>query len=62
MAGFLLFLFFSICSFIAARTSFKTTDIGKYSVPDKERIGHCIFFIIFGLANLYAAFAFLMGS
>ena len=62
MAGFLLFLFFSICSFIAARSSFKTTALGKHSVPDKERIGHCIFFIIFGLANLYAAFAFLMGS
>ena len=45
MAGFLLFLFFSICSFIAARTSFKTTDLGKYSVPDKERIGHCIFLL-----------------
>lgn len=62
MAGFLLFLFFSICSFIAARTSFKTTDLGKYSVPDKERIGYCIFFIIFGLANLYAALTFLMRS
>ncbi|MBQ2984028.1 MAG: hypothetical protein IJD57_04455 [Candidatus Gastranaerophilales bacterium] len=62
MAGFLLFLFFSICSFIAARTSFKTTAIGKYSIPEKERIRDCIFFIIFGLANLYAAFAFLMGS
>lgn len=62
MAGFLLFLFFSICSFIAARTSFKTTDLGKYSVPDKERIGHYIFFIIFGLANLYAALTFLIRS
>lgn len=62
MAGFFLFLFCSICAFIAARSSFKTTALGKYSVPDKERIGLCIFFIIFGLANLYAAFAFLMGS
>ena len=62
MAGFLLFLFFSICSFIAARTSFKTTALGKYSVPYKERIGHCIFFIIFGLANLYAALTFLIRS
>lgn len=62
MAGFFLFLFCSICAFIAARSSFKTTALGKHSVPDKERIGHCIFFIIFGLANLYAAFAFLMGS
>lgn len=62
MAGFFFFLFFSICSFIAARTSFKTTALGKYSVPDKERIGHCIFFVIFGLANLYAALTFLMRS
>ena len=62
MAGFFLFLFCSICSFIAARTSFKTTELGKYSVPDKERIGHCIFFIIFGLANLYVAFTFLLGD
>ena len=62
MAVFFFFLFFSICSFIAARTSFKTTDLGKYSVPDKERIGHCIFFIIFGLANLYAALTFLIRS
>ena len=62
MAGFFLFLFCSICAFIAARSSFKTTALGKYSVPDKERIGLCIFFIIFGLANLYAAFTFLMGS
>lgn len=62
MAGFFLFLFCSICAFIAARSSFKTTALGKHSVPDKERIGHCIFFIILGLANLYAAFAFLMGS
>lgn len=62
MAGFFLFLFCSICAFIAARSSFKTTALGKYSVPDKERIGLCIFFIIFGLANLYAAFASLMGS
>ena len=62
MAGFFLFLFCSICAFIAARSSFKTTVLGKHSVSDKERIGHCIFFIIFGLANLYAAFAFLMGS
>ena len=62
MAGFLLFLFFSICSFIAARTSFKTTALGKHSIPEKERIRDCIFFIIVVLANLYAAFAFLMGS
>ena len=62
MAGFFLFLFCSICAFIAARSSFKTTALGKYSVPDKERIGLCIFFIIFGLANLCAAFASLMGS
>ena len=62
MAGFFLFLFCSICAFIAARSSFKTTALGKHSVPDKERIGHYIFFIIFGLANLYAAFAFIMGS
>ena len=62
MAGFLLFFFFSICSFIAARISFKTTALGKYSIPEKERIRDCIFFIIVGLANLYAAFAFLMGS
>ena len=62
MAGFFFFLFFSICSFIAARTSFKTIALGKYSIPDKERIGHCIFFVIFGLANLYAALTFLMRS
>ena len=62
MAGFFFFVFFSICSFIAARTSFKTIALGKYSIPDKERIGHCIFFVIFGLANLYAALTFLMRS
>ena len=62
MAGFFLFLFFSICCFIAARTSFKTTALGKYSIPDKERVRNCIFFIILGLANFYAAFTFLIGG
>lgn len=62
MAGFFLFLFCSICCFIAAKSWANTYELGKHSVPDKERIISCVIAIIFGLANLYVAFTFLLGS
>lgn len=59
MAGFFLFLFFSICCFVAAKISLNIYELGHYSVPDKERIKGCIIAIIFGLVSLFTAFKYL---
>ena len=62
MAGFILFLFCSICCFVAAKNSLNTYELGKHSVPDKERINGCIITTAFGLVGLYAAINCLLGD
>lgn len=57
MAGFFLFLFFSICCFIAAKSV-----INSPGINERVKKTEIIFFIFFGIANLYAAFTFLIGS
>ena len=55
MAGFLLFLFCSICSFIAAKSV-----INSPGINEKVKNTEILFFILFGIANLFAAFSCLI--
>ena len=55
MGGFILFLFCSICSFIAAKSV-----INSPGINEKVKKTEIIFFILFGIANLFAAFSCLI--